>query len=107
VVFQPKLLKSLQKILQNVHIKLVLFMAIMMVLAEFEFYFGSNAGIIYNSLLPELEEDCQRTSSTLKLKDTLLILTVEAKDIVSMRAALNGWLRLIRISHEINSITNL
>lgn len=79
----------------------------MIVLAEFEFDFGSNAGIIYNSLLPELEEDYQRTNSTLGLKDTLLILKVEAKDIVSMRAALNGWLRLIRISHDMNSITNL
>jgi len=79
----------------------------MMVRAEFEFDFGRNAGIIYNSLLPELEEDYQRTNSTLELKDSLLILKVEANDIVSMRAALNGWLRLIRISHEMNSITNL
>jgi KEOPS complex subunit Pcc1 len=79
----------------------------MIVLAEFEFDFGSNAGLIYRSLLPELEEDYQRTKSTLELKDTLLILKVEARDIVSMRAALNGWLRLIKISHEMNAIAIL
>lgn len=79
----------------------------MIVLAEFEFDFGSNAGIIYNSLLPELEADYQRTRSTLELQDTFLILKVEAKDIVSIRAALNGWLRLIRISQDMNSIATL
>ncbi len=79
----------------------------MIVQAEFEFDFDSNAGIIYSSLLPELEADYQRTRSTLELKETFLILKVEAKDIVSMRAALNGWLRLIKISQDMNSIANL
>ncbi len=72
----------------------------MIVLAEFEFDLDSNAGIIYESLLPELGEDYQRTKSNLKLENNLLILNVEASDIVSMRAALNGWLRLIKITYE-------
>ncbi len=76
----------------------------MKVLAEFEFVLGSVAKIIYESLLPELGEDYQRTASTLELKDNLLILKVEANDIVSMRAALNGWLRLIKISYEMSSL---
>ncbi len=76
----------------------------MKVLAEFEFALGSAAKIIYESLLPELGEDYQRTASTLELKDNLLILKVEANDIVSMRAALNGWLRLIKISYEMSSL---
>jgi KEOPS complex subunit Pcc1 len=77
----------------------------MIVLAEFEFDLGRNAGIIYESLLPELGADYQRTKAALNLVDGMLILTVEANDIVSMRAALNGWLRLIKISCEISAIT--
>jgi KEOPS complex subunit Pcc1 len=79
----------------------------MLVFAEFEFDAGKDARIIYESLLPELEEDYQRTKTTLKLKDNLLILNVEANDIVSMRAALNGWLRLIKITYEMCGIHKL
>lgn len=76
----------------------------MLVLAEFEFEAGDNAGIIYEALLPELGEDYQRTRTTLKLQENSLILNVEANDIISMRAALNGWLRLIKITYEMCSI---
>jgi len=79
----------------------------MIILAEFEFDFGSNSKIIYQSLLPELEEEYQRTRSTLILEQDILILKVEANDIVSMRAALNGWLRLIKISCEMSSMHKL
>ncbi len=79
----------------------------MMILAEFEFDFGGNSRIIYESLLPELEEEYQRTRSTLILEQDTLILKVEANDIVSMRAALNGWLRLIKISCEMSSMHKL
>lgn len=79
----------------------------MLLLAEFEFDFDSSAGIIYESLLPELGEDYQRTRTTLELKDNLLILNVEANDMVSMRAALNGWLRLIKITSEMCSLHKL
>ncbi len=78
----------------------------MLVLAKFEFDFGRNSKTIYEALLPELGEDYQRTKATLELKNNLLILSVEAKDIVSMRAALNGWLRMIKITCEMCSIAN-
>ena len=78
----------------------------MLLLAEFEFNLGGSAGVIYESLLPELGEDYQRTKTALILKDELIILNVEADDIVSMRAALNGWLRLVRISCEMSSIAS-
>ncbi len=79
----------------------------MKVLAEFEFDFGNNCRIIYESLLPELEEEYQRTRSSLRLEQNTLILDVESNDLVSMRAAMNGWLRLIRISCEMNAIHKL
>lgn len=78
----------------------------MLILAEFEFDFGKNSKIIYEALLPELGEDYQRTKASLKLKDNLLILNVEANDVVSMRAALNGWLRMIKVTGEMCSIAN-
>ena len=76
----------------------------MMLLAEFQFDFESNSRIIYESLLPELEEEYQRTRSALRLEKDILYLNVEAGDIISMRAALNGWLRLIKISCEMSSL---
>ncbi|HEY9246872.1 MAG TPA: KEOPS complex subunit Pcc1, partial [Candidatus Methanoperedens sp.] len=77
--------------------------AYMITFAEFKFDLGKEAQIVYESLLPELSEDYQRTKAFLRLKDSSLVLNVEAYDIVSMRAALNGWLRLIKISHEMCS----
>ena len=76
----------------------------MIILAEFEFDLGSNVRIIYESLLPELGEEYQRTRSALRLNNDMLFLNVEADDIISMRAALNGWLRLIKISCEMSSL---
>ncbi len=72
----------------------------MIVLAEFELDLGKEAKKIYEALLPELSQDYQRTKTTLRLEKDLLILNVEADDMVSMRAALNSWFRLIKISHE-------
>ena len=78
----------------------------MLVLAEFEFDAGKDARIIYEALLPELDQDYQRTRTTLGLENEVLILKVEANDTVSMRAALNGWLRLIKITYEMCSLTS-
>lgn len=78
----------------------------MLVLAEFKFDAGNDAHIIYEALLPELGEDYQRTKTTLLLKDNVLILNVDANDLVSMRAALNGWLRLIKITYEMCTVTS-
>lgn len=79
----------------------------MIILAEFEFDLGTISRIIYESLLPELEEEYQRTRSTLRLERDILILYVEANDLVSMRAALNGWLRLVKISCQMTSMHKL
>ncbi|NJD53173.1 MAG: hypothetical protein FIB07_09935 [Candidatus Methanoperedens sp.] len=77
----------------------------MQVLAEFELNAGKDARIIYEALLPELDQDYQRTTASLELKDDVIVLKVEANDTVSMRAALNGWLRLVKITQEMCSLT--
>lgn len=75
----------------------------MIVTAEFQFEPGKNARIIYDSIVPELHQDYQRTKTSITLEGDRLALKVEADDIVSVRAALNGWLRLIKITDEICS----
>lgn len=77
----------------------------MTVLAEFEFELGGNSGIIYESLLPELNEGHQRTKTQLRVEGEILFLKIEASDFVSMRAAVNGWLRLVKIVDEMCSIS--
>ncbi len=78
----------------------------MLILAEFEFDAGKDARILYEALLPELDQEYQRTKTTLGLDGGKMILKVRSNDFVSMRAALNGWLRLIKITYDICSFTS-
>ncbi len=66
--------------------------------SEFVFDLGKSTTTVYKSLLPELESSHQRTSIHIKPQGNLLILNIISRDLVSARAALNGWLRLIRIA---------
>lgn len=77
----------------------------MTILAEFEFELGNNSGIVFESLLPELDGGHQRTKTEIRVKDNILFLKLEASDFVSMRAAVNGWLRLVKIVEEMCIIT--
>ncbi len=66
-----------------------------------EFEFGDQADKVYESLKPELQASpSERSRIELKAEGSLLQLFIEAEDIISMRAALNTWLRLIRITEE-------
>jgi KEOPS complex subunit Pcc1 len=66
-----------------------------------EFDLGPRARPVYESLGPELHEiPSERSKVSLELAGNVLRLSVAAEDIVSMRAAVNTWLRLIRISED-------
>jgi KEOPS complex subunit Pcc1 len=66
-----------------------------------EFDLGPAARDVYQSLGPELQEiPSERSKVNLELAGESLRLSVAAEDIVSMRAAINTWLRLIRISED-------
>jgi KEOPS complex subunit Pcc1 len=66
-----------------------------------EFDLGPHARPVYESLEPELQEiPSERSKVNLELAGEALRLSVAAEDIVSMRAAVNTWLRLIRISED-------
>ena len=59
--------------------------------------------VVYRSLKPELEAVHQRSTTELGIQGNSLVLRICSEDMVSMRAALNGWLRLIRIAFEMNA----
>ena len=72
--------------------------------AEFRFDFGSDACTIYRALLPEIAAAFPRSRAALSEEDGVLHLIVDAEDIAALRAALNTWLRLIKVACEITRI---
>ncbi len=66
-----------------------------------EFDLGPRARMVYESLGPELQAiPSERSKVSLELSGGVLHLSVAAEDIVSLRAAVNTWLRLIRIAED-------
>jgi KEOPS complex subunit Pcc1 len=65
---------------------------------------SENAEDIFQALRPELEDEFQRSRVSLDLGEGFIRLRVDGDDIVSVRAALNTWLRLVKIAFEIASI---
>ena len=66
-----------------------------------EFEFGDRVHKIHESLKPELQAaPSDRSKIELKTEGGLLKLFIEAEDIISLRAALNTWLRLVKIAEE-------
>lgn len=52
--------------------------------------------MVYRALMPEVEKPAtNRSKASLKIEDDFLVLSVEAKDTVAIRAALNAYLRWI------------
>jgi tRNA threonylcarbamoyladenosine modification (KEOPS) complex Pcc1 subunit len=55
-----------------------------------------NLEIVYRALMPEVEKPATtRSKASLKIEGDFLVLSVEAKDTVALRAALNAYLRWI------------
>jgi len=72
-----------------------------MISSTFEIELGKYADVVYRSLCPELEDaPSLRSGVTLELTNSAIKLSVEANDIASLRAALNTWLRLVKIAYE-------
>jgi KEOPS complex subunit Pcc1 len=76
--------------------------------AVFRFFSGRAADLLA-ALAPELAgEEQMRSTSSLRLDgDGCLELTVTAPDIPSLRAALNMWLRLVRVADETAALAEL
>jgi len=65
--------------------------------AAFTFVFNSDdeARVVAESLKPEITHKIPKTSATISLSDKTLDLEIEAKDVSSLRAACNSYLRWI------------
>ncbi len=71
--------------------------------AQFVFE-SAHAREIYAALAPEADDDLHRSSVKLALAGDLIKLDIRGEDTASLRAALNTWIRLIKIAFEMVTI---
>ena len=72
-----------------------------------DFESSSQAQIIYESILLEFETAPDfRSTMSLTLKDSCIIIDIDAEDSTSFRASLNSAIKWIKLSLEINVLTN-
>jgi len=66
-----------------------------------EFELGDRSAKVYESLKPELGAvPSERSKVDMSVQEGRLNLFITAEDIISLRAAVNTWLRLIKIAEE-------
>ena len=64
-----------------------------------------DAEIVYNSIKPEISyEGNERSVSKIRLDDKSIVINIFSKDIVSLRASMNSYIRWINLSLEILNI---
>ena len=64
-----------------------------------------DASVIYRALQPEVMTTPSERSCTGLIKDDPgLRLTIDAEDLVSLRASINTWLRLVKIAEDMINI---
>ena len=72
-----------------------------------EFNDKKQAEIVYESILLEFQTSPDyRSSMTLKLVDNTILINIDADDATSFRASINSAIKLIRLSVEINELSN-
>ena len=70
-----------------------------------EFDSAEDASIVYNSILPEIEaETNERSRTKLTLDSKKLVINIISKDIESLRASKNSYVRWINLSEKILKI---
>ena len=74
--------------------------------ASFVFYFDSSseAALIAASLSPEIKQKIPKTNVELSCSDNLLSLNIESKDVSSLRAACNSYLRWIATAINVKKL---
>ena len=55
---------------------------------------------VYEALVPESEDEVQRSEIRIEMCPEGIRLSVKSEDVVSLRAALNTWIRLVKIAWE-------
>ena len=60
---------------------------------------------IYQSLMPETNESISdRSVVSLFLEEEGMVLEIQSSDVISLRSALNTWLRLVQTAYDVASI---
>jgi KEOPS complex subunit Pcc1 len=74
--------------------------------AEFVFQVKDqrSAQDVFRALSPEMEDEIHRSNVGLVLCEDSIRLELKGDDVVSLRAALNTWMRLIKIAFEMVDI---
>ena len=74
--------------------------------ASFVFYFDSSseAVLIATSLSPEIKQKIPKTNVELSCSDNTLSLNIESKDVSSLRAACNSYLRWIATAINVKKL---
>lgn len=64
-----------------------------------------DAKIVYNSIKPEISyERNERSVSKISLEEKSIVINIFSRDIVSLRASMNSYIRWINLSLEILNI---
>ncbi len=72
-----------------------------------EFENSSQAKIIYDAIILEFETAPDfRSSMTIELDDSNILIDIDAEDSTSFRASVNSAIKWIKLSLEINNLTN-
>lgn len=72
-----------------------------------EFENSSQAKIIYDSILLEFSTAPDfRSSMTIDLDDSNIVINIDAEDSTSFRASVNSAIKWIKLALEINNLTN-
>lgn len=72
-----------------------------------EFETSSQAKIIYDSILLEFDTAPDfRSSMTLELDESNILINIDAEDSTSFRASINSAMKWIKLALEINNLTN-
>ena len=74
--------------------------------ASFVFYFDSSseAVLVAASLSPELKQKIPKTNVELSCSDNTLSLNIESRDVSSLRAACNSYLRWIATAINVKKL---
>lgn len=66
---------------------------------------SDEARIIYNSIRPEISYTRNERSTTeIELDNNIIVIKILSKDVVSLRASINSYVRWIKLSSEILKI---
>lgn len=61
--------------------------------------------VLLHAMAPELGREVPRTSARARMERGRVVLSIEARDLSALRAALNSYLRWIRIVRDVMEIT--